>query len=104
MNYYGRPVKDVDRAWATMLAELGMPSGREWRPYLLRHSLAMLARNRGAARCDLEGFMGHRASSQTETYAIGEFPTVVSALISIITELEHLAPGALHRSRHNRER
>lgn len=67
-------------------------------PYLLRHSLAMLTRNRGAARCDLEGFMGHRASSQTESHAIGEFPTVVSALISIISELEHLAPGALHRN------
>lgn len=98
VNYYGRPVKDVDRAWATMLAELKMPTGREWRPYLLRHSLATLVRNRGAARWDLEGFMGHRAPSQTETYAIGEFPTVVTALGSIIAELERLAPGALHRT------
>ncbi len=73
VNHYGRLVKDVDRAWATMLAELGLPSGREWRPYLLRHSLATLARNRGAARWYLEGFIGHRASGQTETYAIGEF-------------------------------
>lgn len=98
VNYYGRAVKDVDRAWDTMLAELEMPTGREWRPYLLRHSLATLVRNRGAARWDLEGFMGHRAASQTETYAIGEFPTVVTALNSIIAELHRLAPGSLHRN------
>ncbi|KTT72643.1 hypothetical protein [Sphingomonas endophytica] len=98
VNYYGRAVKDVDSAWAAMLTELKMPTGREWRPYLLRHSLATLARNRGATRWDLEGFMGHRAPSQTETYAIGEFPTVVAALTGIIAELHRLAPGTLHRT------
>ena len=42
--------------------------------------------------------MGHRASSQTEVYAIGEFPTAQAALQSIISEIETLAPGALHRN------
>jgi integrase len=67
--------------------------------YVLRHSLATLARNRGAEKWDLEGFMGHRAGSQTEVYAIGEFPSVVRALESIISEIESLAPSAMHRSR-----
>ena len=55
---------------------------------MLRHSLATLVRNRGAERWDLEGFTGHRASSQTETYAIGGFPSVQRALNSIIEEIE----------------
>jgi integrase len=99
VNYFGRGVKSVDRAWETMLIELELPTGREWRPYVLRHSLATLVRNRGAERWDLEGFMGHRTGSQTETYAVGEFPTVVRALQSIVDELEKLAPGLLHRTR-----
>lgn len=56
------------------------------------------ARNRGAERWDLEGFLGHRSGSQTETYAIGEFPTIVTALTGIISDLEAMAPGALHRT------
>jgi integrase len=98
VNYHERPVEDVDRAWDTMLTKLDMPTGREWRPYVLRHSLATLVRNRGAEKWDLEGFMGHRAGSQTEVYAIGEFPSVVSALNDIVAEIEKLAPSSLHRS------
>jgi hypothetical protein len=98
VNYYGRPVKSIDSAWAAMLVDLGLPTGREWRPYVLRHSLATLARNGGAERWDLEGYMGHRAPSQTEVYAVGEFPSVVKALTSIIQDIERLAPGSLHRN------
>jgi integrase len=98
VNYYGRAVKSIDRAWDSMLRNLDMPTGREWRPYVLRHSLATLVRNRGAEKWDLEGFMGHRSPSQTETYAIGEFPSVVRALTTLFTEIEKLAPGALHRT------
>jgi integrase len=98
VNYHGRPIQDVDRAWDTMLTNLHMPAGREWRPYVLRHSLATLVRNRGAEKWDLEGFMGHRAGSQTEVYAIGDFPSVVKALNAIISEIEKLAPGSTHRS------
>ncbi len=98
VNYFGRAVQDVDRAWDSMLHNLGMPEAKEWKAYVLRHSLATLVRNRGAERWDLEGFLGHRSGSQTETYAIGEFPTVVTALTSIISDVEALAPGALHRT------
>jgi integrase len=98
VNYYGRPVQSIDRAWDTMLIELGLPTGREWRPYVLRHSLATIVRNRGAEKWDLEGFMGHRAASQTEVYAVGEFPSVVRALGAVIEDLERLAPGSLHRN------
>jgi len=98
VNYHGRAIQDVDRAWDTMLTNLEMPAGREWRPYLLRHSLATLVRNNGAKKWDLEGFMGHRDGSQTEVYAIGEFPTVVRALNHIIAKIEKLAPGSTHRN------
>ena len=98
VNYHGRAIQDVDRAWDTMLKNIEMPAGREWRPYLLRHSLATLVRNNGAEKWDLEGFMGHRAGSQTEVYAIGEFPTVVRALNHIIASIEKLAPGSMHRN------
>lgn len=97
VNYYGRPVLDVDRAWSSMLVKLGLPTGREWKPYLLRHSLATIVRNRGATKWDLDGYMGHDVSGQTEIYAIGEFPSVVTALLSVLEEIESLAPGALHR-------
>lgn len=98
VNYYGRAVQDVDRAWDSMLRNLKMPETKEWKAYVLRHSLATLVRNRGAERWDLEGFMGHRSGSQTETYAIGEFPTVVTALEGIISDLDALKPGALYRT------
>jgi len=97
VNYYGRGIQDVDRAWDTMLHALDYPTGREWRSYVLRHSLATLCRNRGAERWDLEGFMGHRAPSQTEVYAMGEFPSVQKALQGIIDEIDQRAPGTLRR-------
>ena len=99
VNYYGRPVQDVDSAWDAMLVALELPRGREWRPYVLRHSLATLARNAGADRWDLEGYMGHRAPTQTEVYAVGDFPSVQRALAGIISEIDRLAPGTLHRNR-----
>jgi integrase len=97
VHYYGRGVQDVDRAWDTMLRALDYPTGREWRSYVLRHSLATLCRNRGAERWDLEGFMGHRSPSQTEVYAMGDFPSVQKALQGIIDEIDKRTPGVLHR-------
>ena len=98
VNYYGRPVVSVKKSWSTMVEELGLPTGREWAPYILRHSMATIARNRGAEEWDLAGFMGHRLPGQTEIYAIGEFHTVERALQSVVDELETLVPAALHRS------
>jgi integrase len=98
VNYFGRPVQDVDTSWRTMLEELRLPTGREWKPYILRHSLATILRNRGVAKWDLEGFMGHGAGSTTETYAIGRFDTVRAALEDIIGEIEAAAPGAMRKT------
>ncbi len=42
--------------------------------------------------------MGHRAPSQSETYAVGEFANAVRALNELIEEIERLAPGALNRN------
>jgi site-specific recombinase XerD len=98
VNYYGRSVLDVDTAWKTMLRNLKLPEGREWKPYLMRHSLATILRNRGVAKWDLEGFMGHDVTGSTETYAIGRFDTVYRALEDILGEIELRSPGALRRS------
>lgn len=98
VNYYGRPIRNVARAWDTMLEELKMPTGREWQSYILRHSLATIVRKRGAAAWDLQGYMGHLLPSQTEIYAEGDFASVQIALQSVIDEIEQLAPGALHRT------
>ncbi|TVV75311.1 tyrosine-type recombinase/integrase [Sphingomonas solaris] len=98
VNYYGRAVQDVDRAWSTMLTGLKLPTGREWKPYLLRHSLATILRNRGVAKWDLEGFMGHAVTGSTEVYAIGRFATVTAALTDMLGEIDLRAPGALRRT------
>lgn len=98
VNYYGRPIVDVDSAWDAMLAQLGLPRQREWRPYLLRHSLATLVRGAGAPKWELQGFMGHDGGSTTEIYAIDErFPTVTRILGELISDLQGRASGALHR-------
>jgi integrase len=99
VNYYGSPVLNVKRSWATMLSELKLPQGREWKPYLLRHSLATILRNRNVAKWDLEGFMGHDVTSTTEIYAVGRFDTVKRALEDILGEIELRVPGALRRNR-----
>ena len=100
VNYYGKPVRDVDSSWEAMLIELGHPLDREWRPYLLRHSLATLLRSAGVPLWELQGFMGHKPGGMTETYAVeNEFPGVCRALQQLLDELETRAPGALHRNR-----
>lgn len=97
--YHGQPVSSVDTAWDTMLRNLGLPMDREWKPYILRHSVATLVRARRADPWELSGFMGHRMPGQTETYAVGEnYPSVVSALTSILEEIAQAVPLALHRS------
>jgi integrase len=99
VNYFGSPVANVESAWETMLKKLSLPLDREWRPYVLRHSLATLMRRRGVPKWELQGFMGHADGSVTETYAVElEFPNVCNALNAIIGELEAMAPGALHRT------
>ena len=98
VNYYGRSVLDVDTAWHTMLVNLGLPTTREWKPYLLRHSLSTIARNRGVAKWDLEGFMGHDASSTTEIYAVSSFDTVKRALEEVLGEIDARASSAFRRT------
>lgn len=99
VNYHGRAVLGVDTAWATMLAALKLPAGREWKPYILRHSLATILRNRGVAKWDLEGFLGHDATSSTEVYAIGHFASVARAIEDVLADIEAMAPGAQRRNR-----
>lgn len=99
VNYYGRPVQGIETAWETMLQKLGLPRDREWEPYILRHSLATMARGRGAKKWDLEGYMGHHASDQVETYAVDDaYSSVVKALTEVLHELDQRSPGALHRA------
>lgn len=99
VNYYGRQVQDVDSSWRAMLVALGLPLDREWRSYVLRHSLATLMRGAGVNRWELEAWLGHNSGSQTETYAVEEnFAGLRAALHDLLGELGTRAPGALHRS------
>ncbi len=82
-----------------MLTELNLPQDREWKPYILRHSLAQLCRAAGVVKWDLQDFTGHVDSGQTETYAPGgDFASVTGALNRILDQIDSLRPGALHRS------
>lgn len=95
MNYYGRPVQDVESAWDSMLVELKLPTTREWKSYVLRHSLASMCRRRGAPKWEVQGYMGHHPGDTTETYAVGEeFPAVAKVLEEIIGEIDSAAPDA----------
>lgn len=98
VNYFGRPISSVRRAWAGMLDELGLPSGREWQPYVLRHSLATILRAKRADEWELKNFLGH-ARSTTDIYAVSMYPTVTAALGEILGEIDARSPGALRRNR-----
>lgn len=78
--YHGRSVLDADMSRATMPSNLQLPSGREGKPYVPRHSLATILRHRDVAKRDIEGFMGRDAGSTTEVPTIGRFDTVGRAL------------------------
>jgi hypothetical protein len=81
-----------------MLVELKLPTTREWKAYVLRHSLANMCRRRGAPKWEVQGYMGHHPGDTTETYAVGEeVPAVAKVLEDIIGEIDSAAPGALHR-------
>ena len=96
----GEPVQSIDTSWKVMLDKLGLPGGREMQPYVVRHSMATLLRDRGATAWDVEGQLGHRTAKTTEIYAVSTlFVTAQTALASIIADLENLAPGAMHRRR-----
>ena len=94
-----QPILRIDKAWKSMLTALYLPMEREWMPYILRHSLATMVRERGASPWDLSGYMGHRMPGQTETYAVTSlYPTVTRALQEIIAELSANSSTILHRS------
>jgi hypothetical protein len=99
VNFYGRPVQNVETAWDAMLEALKLPQDRDWKTYLLRHSVATLVRGAGVQKWELEAYMGHRSASQTETYAVEQlFPNVQRALQGLLDELESRVAGALHRN------
>lgn len=94
-----KPVGSIGKAWTSMLVALKLPVDREWMPYLLRHSIATLVRDKRPDPWELSGYMGHRLPGQTETYAVGSlYPTVTSALQDLLDEIETRHPGVLQRS------
>lgn len=75
--------------------QLDMPQVKEVRPYVLRHSLSDAGPQ---SRCHALGLRRLHAAPLKHS-AIGEYPTVVTASESIISDLEAFAPGALRRNR-----
>jgi hypothetical protein len=80
VNYYGRGMQDVDSVVGD--AGCSKPAYHARVATLcVQHSLATRVRNLGAWKWDLMGDMNRDAGDVTETYAVGEFPSVVRALI-----------------------
>lgn len=96
----GERIGSVKTAWNAMLKSLGLPMTREMKPYVVRRSMATLLREHGASAWDVEGQLGHRTAGTSEIYAISTlFPTAYKALGDVLGQLEHAAPGAMHRRR-----
>lgn len=108
VNYDGQPVADIGTAWATMLEELGLPLRPEWKPYVIRRSMATILRNwhrSGDTLVDyreLQEQVGHEEQTTTDEYALVSAEgtsTVQVALKEVLTKIEELAPTAFHRNR-----
>ena len=68
VNWYGRPVKSIKRAFAATVKDAGL--SEDITPYCLRHTMATELRRRGVPLWEVQGFLGHRVGSRvTETYA-----------------------------------
>ena len=80
-----------------MPKELKLSTGREWKPYVPRHSLATLVRNRGAERWDLAGFMG-LPRLEPDRDLRNRRVAQQHALTTLIEEIERASPGPVHRN------
>lgn len=92
----------VRSAWDSMAIELGLPNEGAAGMKLIRRSVAQLVRDRGVPDETLELQLGHRAlDSVSELYAPFKPDYLASALTaieSIIDEIEARVPGSFHRS------
>lgn len=68
VNWHGKPVQSVRRAWADARAAAGLPAW--FVPKVLRHTAAVHLRRSGIEGWDVSGMLGHRGSNPTtEVYA-----------------------------------
>jgi hypothetical protein len=98
VNYHGRPVQDVDRAWDAMLTKLGLPKGRDL-------ALVPVAPQRRDARAQprryevgprgLHGSQRRQPDRGLRDWRISQRRHRTDRHF---TDLERLAPGALHRT------
>jgi integrase len=97
IRHNGQPIRSVHTAWNRMCDQLDLP--REWNAKIIRHSMAAELRKRRVDAWELEGFMGHRKPSETETYAAYDpayLGTVGAGICDIVSDLCASVPKALH--------
>jgi len=97
------PVASVYQPWLKMAKKLGLPTGREAGPKLIRRSMSTLARKRIGEANWRQGQMmlGHVKYSTSDIYAIPDpanLGLALGATESILDEIEKLAPGAFYRN------
>ncbi len=93
----------LNQPWTKMARKLGLPTGREAGPKLIRRSMATLARKRiGEANWQQGKMMlGHVRFDVSDIYALPDpanLGLALAATESIIDEIEALAPGAFYRN------
>ncbi|WP_353460828.1 hypothetical protein [Sphingomonas faeni] len=99
-----RAVLSVKKAWQSMRAELGIPTG--WGPKLIRYSVSSILRRRGVDKDQLAVAMGHQAlNATTERYASLDpedpryLESVRAVLDDLVSELNRKAGVSLNPRR-----
>lgn len=100
------PLVDIltlNQPWTKMARKLGLPTGRQAGPKLVRRSMATIARKRiGEANWQQGKMMlGHVRFDVSDIYALPDpanLGLALAATESIIDDIETLAPGAFYRN------
>ena len=97
------PITVLNQPWTKMARKLGLPTGRQAGPKLVRRSVSTIARKRiGEANWQQGKMMlGHVRFDISDIYAIPDpanLGLALAATESIIDEIEKLAPGSFYRT------
>lgn len=92
----------IRRGWESMRQQLGLPTGGEAGPKLIRRSMATIVRKRIGEGSWPQGKMmlGHVKFDVSDIYAIPDpanLGLALEATETIIEEIEKLCPGAFYR-------
>jgi integrase len=69
VEYKGKPLAAIRQTWNRAKTALGWPMVRDYDAKMIRHTMAKWLRAQGVPWTELEGHLGHRLPSTSETYA-----------------------------------